>query len=124
MTAILTVCVTCKGTEPHPPLPEGATRPGEDLATALRAGGAPDGVEIRDVSCLSACKRGCAVALSAPEKWSYVYGGLTLDDTSAILEGAAKYAAQPDGLVPWRDRPEIFRKQSIARVPPLALPKE
>jgi predicted metal-binding protein len=26
---------------------------------------------------------------------------------------------QPDGIVPWRDRPTIFRKQSIARIPPM-----
>ena len=37
----------------------------------------------------------------------------------AILEGAAKYASTSDGIVPWRDRPTVFRKQSIARIPPL-----
>jgi predicted metal-binding protein len=37
-----------------------------------------------------------------------------------ILAGAAAYAASPDGLVPWRSRPEIFRKQSLARIPPIA----
>ena len=36
-----------------------------------------------------------------------------------ILAGAAAYARAPDGLVPWRDRPVIFRKQSLARLPPL-----
>ena len=32
---------------------------------------------------------------------------------------ARAYAATPDGIVPWRERPEIFRKRVIARVPPL-----
>ena len=71
------------------------------------------------VECLSACNTGCAVALSMPGGWSYVYGRLTLDDAPAILDGAAKYAATTDGIVPWRDRPTVFRKQSIARIPPL-----
>ena len=42
-------------------------------------------------------------------------------DVADILSGAAAYAAAPDGIVPWRERPEIFRKQSIARIPPLEL---
>jgi len=27
------------------------------------------------------------------------------------------------GMFPWRSRPEIFRKQSLARIPPLSLPE-
>ena len=34
--------------------------------------------------------------------------------------GAARYAATADGLVPWRERPTIFRKGVIARIPPFA----
>jgi predicted metal-binding protein len=40
-----------------------------------------------------------------------------------ILAGAAAYAATPNGLVPWRARPEVFRKQSLARIPPMSLPE-
>jgi predicted metal-binding protein len=36
-----------------------------------------------------------------------------------ILAGAAAYGASTDGIVPWRERPIIFRKQSLARIPPL-----
>ena len=57
-------------------------------------------------------------------KWSYVYGRLTKEDAADILAGAAAYAATEDGLVPWRERPVIFRKQSLARIPPLTLPQE
>jgi predicted metal-binding protein len=63
------------------------------------------------------------VALSAPGRWSYVYGRMSQDNAMDILAGAAAYAAAPDGLVPWRARPEIFRKQSLARIPPLSLPE-
>jgi predicted metal-binding protein len=116
MAATLHVCTTCKAGES---VPDGDPRPGALLHAALVAKGAPDGVRIVEVECLSACNTGCAVALSMPGGWSYVYGRLTLDDVPAILEGAAKYAATKDGVVPWRDRPTVFRKQSIARIPPL-----
>jgi predicted metal-binding protein len=118
MGATLYVCTTCKVGEP---VPEGTQPPGAQLHAALTAEAAPDGVRIVGVECLSACNTGCAVSLSKPGAWSYVYGRLTLDDVPAILDGAAKYAASADGIVPWRERPTVFRKQSIARIPPLTL---
>jgi predicted metal-binding protein len=115
MGATLYVCTTCKaGT----PVPEGEPPPGTQLHAALAAAGAPEGVRIVGVECLSACNTGCAISLTKPGAWAYVYGRLTLDDVPAILDGARKYAATTDGIVPWRDRPTVFRKQSIARIPP------
>jgi predicted metal-binding protein len=115
MAATLHVCTTCKraGEEPA-----GETRPGALLHAALVGLPLPEGVTIAPVECLSACAQGCAVALSAPGKWSYVYGRLDLGDAGAILSGAGLYAASDNGLPPWRERPEIFRKQCLARIPP------
>lgn len=114
MRAILHVCTTCRGQSVEPVDP----RPGACLHAALSSSALPEGVELRAVECLSACSQGCSVALSAPGKWTYVYGRLTPEDGADILTGAAAYAATDDGLVPWRERPVIFRKQSIARIPP------
>jgi len=105
-------------------LEEDAPRPGALLHAALIEAGAPEGVRIIGVECLSACSQGAAVALSEPGKWTYVYGRLTAADTQDIIAGAIAYAATTDGLVPWRARPVIFRKQSLARVPPFNLPQE
>jgi predicted metal-binding protein len=116
MTATLYVCTTCKRGEP---VPDDTVPPGARLHAALLAAGAPEGVRIVGVECLSACNTGCAVSLSMPGAWSYVYGRLGPENAPEILEGAAKYAATSDGIVVWRERPTIFRKQSIARIPPL-----
>ncbi len=121
MTVTLHVCTTCRA---GVVLEEDAPRPGAQLHAALSAVEAPEGVQIVGVECLSACSQGAAVALSAPGKWTYVYGRLTPEDAPDILTGAAAYAATTDGLVPWRERPVIFRKQSLARVPPMTLPME
>ena len=115
MRAILHVCTTCRG--PDPAADPDAPRPGAALHAALLAD-PPAGVEIRAVECLSACGQGCSVALNGPGRWSYVYGRLTPEDAADIRDGAAAYAATPDGVVPWRQRPVIFRKQSLARIPP------
>jgi predicted metal-binding protein len=119
MTATLYVCMTCKA---GAPVPEGELPPGAQLHAALVARETPKDVQIVAVECLSACTQGCAVALQAPGKWAYVYGRLTGADADDVLVGAAAYAATTDGLVPWRERPVIFRKQSLARIPPLLNP--
>jgi predicted metal-binding protein len=117
MAATLSVCITCKAGQP---VPDGAPRPGAQLYDALKDAGLP-GLSIRPVECLCACEQGCAIALQAPGAWGYVYGRMSAADAPSILEGAARYAATPDGVVPWRERPEIFRKRALARIPPLPL---
>jgi predicted metal-binding protein len=119
MTATLHVCTTCKAGEV---VEDGQALPGARLHAALLAGEIPEGLRIVGVPCLSACNSGAAVALSAPGRWSYVYGRLTEADAPDILLGAAAYLDATDGIVPWRARPVIFRKQSLARIPPLELP--
>jgi len=114
----LFVCTTCRAGQA---VAEGDVAPGAALAAALSQAGAPDGVRIQPTECLSACTNGCSIALARPGSWTYVYGRLTQADVSDILTGAAAYAQSEDGIVPWRARPTIFRKQSIARIPPLEL---
>ena len=111
------VCLTCRHGEAAPD-PD-APREGAGLHAALAAGPLPAGVVLRPVECLSNCARGCSIALRGPGRWTYVYGNLTTDDAAVILDGAARYRATLDGLVPWRERPEHFRRNCIARVPPL-----
>lgn len=90
------------------------------MLEALAASALPQGVTLRPAECLSACSRGCSIALSGgPQRWTYVYGDLDPEQhIDEILTGVAAYTATDDGLVPWRERPTIFRKQSIARIPP------
>jgi predicted metal-binding protein len=116
MTVTLHVCITCCAGQS---LQEAEMTPGARLHAAILGIGVPDGVRLVPVECLSACSQGCSVALSAPGRWSYVYGRLSDANAQDVVAGAAAYAAAPDGIVPWRSRPEIFRKQSLARIPPI-----
>lgn len=121
MTVTLHVCITCRAGQT---VGEGEVTPGKRLHDAIREAGVPDDVRLVPVECLSACSQGCSVALSAPGRWSYVYGRLTEAHAQDVVAGASAYAATSDGLVPWRSRPEIFRKQSLARLPPIAVVPE
>lgn len=117
----LHVCVTCREPGAAGDAPE--DRPGARLARALAdavaRGEGPPGLTVESVECLSVCKRPCTVAVSAPGRWTYIYGDLDPDTSAAtILDGLARYATTPDGLVPWRERPDAFRKGVVARIPP------
>lgn len=120
MSVTLHVCTTCKAGLPVED--DGAPCLGAQLHAALAAENAPEGVRIVPIECLSACTQGASIALSALGRWSYVYGRMSVADVPDILAGAAAYARAPDGLVPWRERPVIFRKQSLARIPPMEPP--
>jgi predicted metal-binding protein len=95
---------------------------GPGLFEALRGrlASEPD-IALKPVECLSVCKRPCTVALAAPGKWTYVVGDLTREShLEDIVIAARRYAASPEGIVPWRERPLSFRKGVVSRTPPLA----
>ncbi len=112
----LLVCVKClRGHE----APEEGLRPGQRLFEALSAGPAPKGVTITAVECLQNCDQGCTVALRGGARWTYVFGNVDeVSHWSVILDGAARYHTTEDGLIPWRERPEHFKRNCVARIPP------
>ncbi len=108
----LVVCTTCR----LPGAPPDAPLDGARLSAALAARGIPH----RRQECLSACTRGCAVVFRGPGRWTYVQGALDPDrHLPDLLEMIRAYAQAPDGVVPWRQRPEVIRKNTIARIPPM-----
>ena len=116
MTTTIYVCTTCKTADD--PSPE---RAGARLIKALEqeASTQPGAYKIESVECLSVCKRPCTIAFSAQDKWTYVYGDFTADDSAEqILACAAQYQAANDGLIPWKERPDALKKGVIARLPP------
>jgi predicted metal-binding protein len=114
------VCVTCR---PPDFSGEEHDRPGARLFRALQhaLSTAPNAtVRLDPVRCLSVCKRPCTVAVSGAGRWTYIYGDFDADTSArTIIDGAERYARTSDGIVPWRERPEAFRKGVIARVPPV-----
>lgn len=122
----LLVCTTCRCAVPTDPnsgqsadAADDVHRDGTRLLAALEDG-LPEGVVLRGVECLSNCKRGCTIVLRGNGRWTYVYGGFDPDtDCDTVRTGAEKYRDAPDGRVPWRARPEHFKRNCIARIPPL-----
>ena len=115
----LYVCTTCRDAD-HV-VGQGAPCAGARLYANISAAPAEAMIAIVPVECLSVCKRTCAVGFAAPGKWTYVYGDLPAETAAeTILAGARLYAIAPDGIIPWRQRPDALKKGAVARVPPIA----
>lgn len=113
----LLVCTKClRGQD----APENGQRPGEALFAAIRALEQPSGVRVTPVECLQNCDHGCTVALRGGDaRWTYVFANVDeVSHPAMILDGAAQYHDTEDGVIPWRARPEHFKRNCVARIPP------
>ena len=116
---ILFVCISCKTKDF---IDKQALFPGNQLYEKLKSQNISKSLDIVPIKCLAACSSGCSIALSANGKWSYIYGEMDPNiDSEEILLGAYKYENSKDGIVAWRERPNIFRKRGRARIPPVQL---
>ena len=115
------VCITCRG-------PSGVAAspcPGEHVAAATRAAAHGTEVEVRSVRCLANCSRGPSAAMRRNGNghnggsWTYVFGGLDPVHAPDLIAGARLLAQAPDGILPWRGRPEVLKRSLITRVPPI-----
>jgi len=119
----LLVCVKCRrGQE----IPSDARRPGQALFDGLSALERPEGVRITPVECLQNCDHGCTVALRGGDaKWTYVFANVDeMSHPEMILAGATQYHDSVDGIIPWRQRPEHFKRNCVSRIPPVTQPED
>jgi predicted metal-binding protein len=112
------VCVTCRAGRPLDLVPV----PGDVLAEATSRAAAGTGIIVRRVRCLANCNRGLSVAVRRDGAWTYVFGHLdpanAAADAASLVEGARLFARSPDGLMPWRGRPDVLKRGLVARTPP------
>ena len=117
---VVYVCRSCRSEAD----PNADPRPGAALAQTAVALGQADGVDIRSVNCLANCKRGLSAAMRSADGWSYMFGALSEDDAADLVVGARLLSASPDGLMPWRGRPDSLKRGLVARIPPLNFTEE
>jgi predicted metal-binding protein len=109
------ICVTCRRAGE----PDIEPSPGVLLAEATERAAAGTDVIVRRLRCLANCTRGPSVAMRCNGSWTYIFGGLDVVDARALVEGAMLLAGASDGILPWRERPDVLKRNLIARVPPI-----
>jgi len=109
------VCGTCRGGRPLDLVPV----PGEVLAAATARAAEGTGISVQPIRCLANCNRGLSAAVRRDGAWTYVFGHLDPSSGAvALIEGAKLFANAPDGLMPWRGRPDALKRGLVARTPP------
>ena len=121
MTTTIFVCISCRRGLGEPD--DAFDRPGQALVQAIESRLQREGqtqLTVSAVDCLAVCKRPCTVALCGDDKWTYLIGDIDPDShADEIVAAARSFAASDNGIVPWHERPQSFRKGVIARVPPI-----
>ncbi len=121
----LFVCTTCGST-----WVDGqriGTSAGEFLFQDLQVQLADAGIQLEAVKCLSACLNSCAVAITAPGKFSYILGQLPAQTNraatvNALVQFAQSHRQKSDGFVPYGERPELLKNCVLGRIPPWVNP--
>ena len=118
---LLSICLTCRdGRENACDGVRGGARLAEAVLARLAAEG-PAAVRVRGVNCMSQCKRPCAIALSGPDRFTYLFGDLDpARHAGDVLSVTAAYAASGEGFLPRPDRPEVLKAGILGRIPPLS----
>ncbi|WP_448380868.1 DUF1636 domain-containing protein [Gloeomargarita sp.] len=120
----LFVCTTCGST-----WQDGkriGTSAGELLLQDLQVALAESGAQLQAVKCLSACLNSCAVAISAPGKFAYLFGQLPAKENrsetvAALVQFAQCHQDKTDGFIPYAERPELLKNRVLGRIPPLGI---
>ncbi|MDR3471445.1 MAG: DUF1636 domain-containing protein [Devosia sp.] len=125
MTAIVTVCTTCRS-GPDAPFSDGeATAAGMRLALALEQAvrGRAGPVRIVRHECLWACAHGCAILIRAEGKIGYIAGRFrpTAEAAAGNLDWTEAYQQSAAGTVRYELWPEGIKGHFIARIPTLPI---
>lgn len=116
---VLSICLRCRDDSEAS---NGGVRGGTRLAQAvLHAGIEHVALDTRGVNCLSQCKRPCAIAISGPDRFTYLFGDLDpARHAQDVVDLAILYVRSPNGFMARDDRPKPMRAGVMGRVPPLA----
>lgn len=101
-------------------MPEGAIPAGKMFHDTVAALAAQTGsVQVVPATCLASCDNGCAAAISAPGKWTYLLGGLSEALAPDLLIYARAYAEAKTGGVMPSKRPASLALMVRGRTPSL-----
>lgn len=124
--ATLFVCQSCRADHDHDSdRPAEGKRLFDHIQTLQQEEADHAEVDIQPVRCLWTCDHPCAIALSSPDKSTYVLAKISVTEgfektAEAILNFSQLYSDSKDGTIPWKQFPEVLQTEIVARVPPIS----
>ena len=115
---ILSVCISCRDNRENKFKIRGGKRFSRMLQKSIRK----NNLVLREVKCMSQCKRACIVSLTAQDSFTYIFGDVDPNQTKylqELLELVLIYSKANEGFMRRRDRPDLFRSNILGRLPPI-----
>ena len=116
--SILSVCISCRDNREIKYKVRGGKRFSRILQKSIRK----KNLLLREVKCMSQCKRACIVSLTAQDSFTYIFGDVDPNQTKyaqELLELVSIYSKANEGFMRRRDRPGLFRSNILGRLPPI-----
>ena len=116
--SILSVCISCRDNRESKYKVRGGKRFSRILHKSIRK----KNLLLREVKCMSQCKRACIVSLTAQDSFTYIFGDVDPNQTKyaqELLELVSIYSKANEGFMRRRDRPNLFRSNILGRLPPI-----
>ena len=116
--SILSVCISCRDNREN----KYKFRGGKRFSRMLQKSIFKKNLLLREVKCMSQCKRACIVSLTAQDSFTYIFGDVDPKQTKYVqelLELVSIYSKANEGFMRRRDRPGLFRSNILGRLPPI-----
>ena len=77
-------------------------------------------LKLREVRCMSQCKRSCVISFTSYNCFTYVFGDIDPKDPQyirSLFDLLISYGKAEEGFLKRRDRPELFKSNILGRLP-------
>ncbi|WNZ24323.1 DUF1636 domain-containing protein [Leptolyngbya sp. NK1-12] len=123
----LFVCTLCRFSGTNQPQPEshGAGLSGGEqlfnqITAAVNECDWRERIQIQPVRCMGVCSRSCVVAFVAAEKLTFIFSGLSPQQSiPELMQFGRQYTHHPTGNVPYGERPAAMKRGLVAVLPPV-----
>ena len=119
---VLSICSTCRDGDEENLKKRGGQRLLENIVAYFNYKKLPF-LKLREVRCMSQCKRSCVISLTSNNCFTYVFGDINPKDpqyVKSLFDLVILYGKAEEGFLRRRDRPELFKSNILGRLPAIS----
>ena len=119
---LLSICSTCRDENEDNLKKKGGQRLLENIVAYFNYKKLPF-LKLREVRCMSQCKRSCVISFTSNNCFTYVFGDINPKDpqyVKSLFDLVILYGKAEEGFLRRRDRPELFKSNILGRLPAIS----
>mgnify|MGYP005704995359 FL=1 len=119
---VLSICSTCRDRDEENLKKRGGQRLLENIVAYFNYKKLPF-LKLREVRCMSQCKRSCVISFTSNNCFTYVFGDINPKDpqyVKSLFDLVILYGKAEEGFLRRRDRPELFKSNILGRLPAIS----